>query len=218
MFVENNQKRHREADIFLSRNDVFGNIYPFSEKIFSNSYTETIDWVELVKISKNSLIKLCNNFPDFEAGIINLLNIRSGASESGSFSAVRKEKRYNVRLRSNLTINSKEQDVEKLILKGRSENISRGGMCFVTDIDSSNISYDISFLKRKINQTRPLISFPARYLLIRILGQIAWSRDIVQNGVKTLAVGIKFVDMPTKLKNRMFDLLIHLGDEFPKIT
>ena len=58
--------------VMLHENDYFGDFYPFEDKNLSHSYVEALSQVELAKISKSHLKKICTKYQDVEMAIHDL--------------------------------------------------------------------------------------------------------------------------------------------------
>jgi CRP-like cAMP-binding protein len=67
---------YRKRASFLSENQFFGDVYPFKEENRSKSYIEASTRVELVRITKSNLIKICEKHPNIEMGLIDLYKVR----------------------------------------------------------------------------------------------------------------------------------------------
>ncbi len=204
--LQNRRKVFRKPTLTLSENDFFGDIYPFNKEQRSQSYIETLDPVELVRIPKEKLMRICRKYPNIELGIIDLLSIRSITDKETSEDEIRKETRHKFSLRLELEIYPEHAPDQAIYLEGDSEDISIGGMSI--NIDPTNIrepqtvsSLDKTFSNSKIN-----VSVVTHTLLLKISGKIVWRREVVHNGAKTLAVGMQFDEMTPKIRGLLFAL------------
>ncbi len=98
------EKVHRKPNIYLSEDDFFGEIYPFKNDQICQSDIKTVTQVELVKISRQKLMKLCREFPNIELALIDLFKIRLGPEESSLPQMARKAERYQLPIKLNLEL------------------------------------------------------------------------------------------------------------------
>jgi len=204
--LQNERKVFRKPTLTLSENDYFGDIYPFNKEQRSQSYIETLEPVELVKIPKEKLMRICRKYPNIELGIIDLLSIRSIADKEQTAGEIRKETRHKFTLRLELEIYSEGAPEQAIYLEGDSEDISIGGMSI--NIEPANIRepHTISSLEKTISNCRINVSVVTQTLLLRISGEIAWQREVVHNGAKTVALGMQFDEMSPKVRGLLFAL------------
>jgi len=188
------EKKHRKAPVYLAAGDIVGDIYPFEEQKISQSYTETITSSELGKISKQGLITICTRYPNVAHSIINLFKDRQAGMKESSLLA-RKSNRHLLPLKMKLKIRPKEAGYPPFILDGFSRDISVGGVCVVLDAKHKNI---IS-LAKNIKDAGVTIFIPGGGFTLNVSGSVIWSRGVVSNGKKTLALGIQFKGMTPKV-------------------
>jgi CRP-like cAMP-binding protein len=204
--LQNQGKVFRKPTLTLSENDFFGDIYPFNKEQRSQSYIETLEPVELVRIPKEKLMRICRKYPNIELGIIDLLSIRSITDKEAPVDEIRKETRCKFILRLELEIYPEHAPDQAIYLEGDSEDISIGGMSI--NIDPTNIRepQTVSSLDKTISNSRINVSVVTHTLLLKISGKIAWHREIVHNGAKTLAMGMQFDEMSPKIRGLLFAL------------
>ncbi|MBW1820544.1 MAG: PilZ domain-containing protein [Deltaproteobacteria bacterium] len=188
------EKKHRKAAVYLAASDIVGDIYPFEEQKISQSYTETITSAELGKISKQGLITICTRYPNVAHSIINLFKDRQEGRKESSLLA-RKSKRHLLPLKMKLKIRPKEAGYPPFILDGFSRDISVGGVCVVLDAKHKNI---VS-LAKNIKDAGVTIFIPGGGFTLNVSGSVIWSRGVISNGKKTLALGIQFKGMTPKV-------------------
>jgi len=135
--LQNQRKVFRKPTLTLSENDFFGDIYPFNKEQRSQSYIETLEPVELVRIPKEKLMRICRKYPNIELGIIDLLSIRSITDKEAPVDEIRRETRHKFTLRLELEIYPEYAPDQAIYLEGDSEDISIGGMSI--NIDPTNI-------------------------------------------------------------------------------
>lgn len=188
------EKKHRKSVVYLAASDIVGDIYPFEEQIISQSYTETITSAELGKISKQGLITICTRYPNVAHSIINLFKDHQASRKESPLPA-RKSNRHLLPLKMKLKIRPKEAGYPPFILDGFSRDISVGGVCVVLDAKHKNI---VS-LAKNIKDAGVTIFIPGGGFTLNVSGSVIWSRGVISNGKKTLALGIQFKGMTPKV-------------------
>jgi CRP-like cAMP-binding protein len=198
--IDNREKVYREPNLYLNENDCFGDIYPFDRDKQSNSYVETKSQVELLRISKEKLRKICTKYPKIEYGLMNLLKVRSKASVDDSGEKLRYAGRIQVKLELGIEILLNGSQNTSIYLSGYSSDISIGGICFILDEISLNSSSEISSFEKGIRDAKVQVNFPVEDLKVSVPGKIVWLSPISHEGRKTTALGIEFEKMSPKLK------------------
>ena len=209
--LETKEKVHRKPSIYLSDDDLFGEIYPFKMDQTSKSDIKTETQVELVKVSKQKLMKLCREFPNLEPALIDLLKIRSGSESSSLPATVRKAERYQLPIKMNLELAPKGTFKNPLIVDGYSSDISIGGICVVLNGKSKQIGHLLASLPETADKSQIRVSFPGETMELKVLGNIMWRHEIHFNGNKTLALGIRFEEDSPKLRGMLFMFANSLG-------
>ena len=184
----------------LSEDDFFGNIYPFEEEKLSQSYIEAITEVELVKISKANLKKICRKYEDVEHGIINLYKARSGSEPKNIQRKERKGDRHHTPVKINLQINADPSGNTPLMLDGQSRDISIGGICVVLEAFESANS---AFLK-SIKNSKVQVSLPSEAMALNVFGTIIWGKAVRFEKENHYIIGIQFEEMSPKLQGMVF--------------
>lgn len=188
------EKKHRKSVVYLAASDIVGDIYPFEEQIISQSYTQTITSAELGKISKQGLITICTRYPNVAHSIINLFKDHQAGRKESPLPA-RESNRHLLPLKMKLKIRPKEAGYPPFILDGFSRDISVGGVCVVLDAKHKNI---VS-LAKNIKDAGITILIPGGGFTLNVSGSVIWSRGVISNGKKTLALGIQFKGMTPKV-------------------
>jgi CRP-like cAMP-binding protein len=204
--LQNQRKVFRKPTLTLSENDFFGDIYPFNKEQRSQSYIETLEPVELVRIPKEKLMRICRKYPNIELGIIALLSIRSISDKEASADEIRKETRHKFTLRLELEIYPEHAPDQAIYFEGDSEDISIGGMSINVDPTQIREPLTVSDLDKTISNSRINVSVITQTLLLKISGKIVWRREVVHSGTKTLAVGMQFDEMSPKIRGLLFAL------------
>ena len=208
--LQNQGKVFRKPTLVLAENNFFGDIYPFNKEHRSQSYIETLEPVELVRIPKEKLMRICRKYPNIELGIIDLLSVRSLTNSDEPSDMIRQESRHKFILSLQLEIYPEHSPDQAIHLEGESEDISIGGMSIIIDSTSVGDSTPISDLDKTIPNAKINVSVVTHTLLLKISGKIVWSREIVQNGTKTSAIGMQFDEMSPKIRGLLFALFSSL--------
>jgi CRP-like cAMP-binding protein len=218
--LETKDKVHRKPHIYLSDDDFFGEIYPFTKDQTCTSDIKTATQVELVKISRQKLMKLCREYPNIEMALIDLFKIRSGSGEESQTPTVRKADRYQLPIKMNLELPPKGTFKSPLTIDGYSSDISIGGICVVLNGKSKQIGHLLASLPETADNSQIRVNFPGATMELKVLGNIIWRHEIHFNGHKTLALGIRFEEDSPKLRGMLFMFANSLGipRELPQST
>ena len=195
---------HRPPNIDLNENEFFGDIYPFNKNRKCKSDIETLTKVELVKLSKPKLIKLCKKFSNLELGILDLCRIRMQSDKPGFSKQLRKEQRYDVPIDVNLELSPRATSDTQVLFEGFSSDISLGGICVILDSSQADIDTLVEAFENGSNTEKIWVGFSADKMHIKVLGRIAWSHAVTLNGEKTLVLGIQFEEMSPRLRGMLF--------------
>jgi CRP-like cAMP-binding protein len=196
-----NETLYRKSKLILMENDFFGNFFPVDSDNLSHSYVETISQVELARISKENLSKICKKHQDIEMGIIDLIRIRSSMDTSRNDTRpFRKGSRYSFVTKIALRVFQQLTGKDPLIMDGYSRDLSIGGICLVAE----ETGMDMSTLSTDIQNTTAQISMESEGMVLSVGGTITWSRIINIEGREKLALGVRFKEMSPKLKGMLF--------------
>ena len=191
---------YRKRASFLSENQFFGDVYPFKEENRSKSYIEASTRVELVRITKSNLIKICEKHPNIEMGLIDLYKVRKQNGNDSVLEKVRKVGRHQLPLKINLHIYTNANQKEPLIIDGYSRDVSIGGLCVILDGKYRSISA----ISKNIKEAKIEMSLPEEELVLKVAGSIVWSREFSWKKKKIVALGFRFKDMSPKFKGMFF--------------
>ena len=198
--IDSRDKVYREPVLYFDENDYFGDIYPFDRDKKSNSYIETKSQVELLRISKEKLRKICTKYPKIEHGLLNLLKVRSKESLDNSRAKLRDVRRIHLKLELGIEILLNGSLNTSIYLSGFSSDISIGGIRFVLDdIGLDSFSEILSF-EKGMKDAKVQVNFPIEDLKVSIPGKIVWLSPVSHEGRKTIALGVEFDKMSPKLK------------------
>ena len=190
---------YKKVNLNLAESDFFGNVYPFDEENLSQSYIEAITQVELVKISKAHLVKICRKYPDVEQSILDLIKSRPDSGQEKTMLTERKGGRLHLPINVSVQIDKDPSGGNPLILDGYSRDISIGGICVsINELEALNASFS-----KSIKNTEVRVSLPSEAMALNVSGIIIWSREVTLEDEKTFLLGIKFKKMAPKLKGMM---------------
>jgi len=210
--IEDQQVKFKKPIQVLKPNDIFGVIYPFSEDIRSQSHILTLKRTELVSIKKEKIIRLCRVHSQFEAKIIDLLQIRnSGKTENGSRSA-RKAKRYSLATPIAIEIIADKDIAAPIRITGFARDWSVSGLCFLmpdNHIEDSHQTGLSAILNGNKPEVRVILSIEKMSLAIS--GKIVRKEKVVDHGKIYLSLGIRFDDLPPMLGGAFFAFAQSVG-------
>lgn len=191
---------YRKRAALLTENQFFGDVYPLKEESRSTSYIETATRVELVRITKSNLIKICERYPNIEMGLIDLYNLRKKNDNGDVLPRVRKLGRHQLPFKINLHIFTDSNQQDPLIIEGYSRDVSIGGLCIILEGKYKSIAA----IHKNIKTARIEMSLPDEELVLKVSGDIVWSREFNWKKKKMVALGFRFKEMSPKLKGMFF--------------
>ena len=191
---------YRKRASYLTENQFFGDVYPFKEENSSRSYIETSTRAELIQISKANLITICKKYPNIEKGLMDLYKVHKEGGNGNVEPKVRKLGRHQLPLKINLHIFTNANQNEPLIIDGYSRDVSVGGLCVVLDGRYKSISA----IYKNIKTAKIEMSLPEEELVLKVAGNIVWSREFSWKKRKVVALGFRFKDMSPKFKGMFF--------------
>jgi CRP-like cAMP-binding protein len=195
---------YKQSIINLSADDSIGDLYPIKEEKVCQSYVETITPVELVKLSKQTLLQICKKYPNVESGLQAINAFRLESQKENLLKKNRKGIRHELERKLTLEIHPHSSDNFPIILEGYSKDISIGGTCVVLDAKDVSVVKSVASFSKTIKNSTVKISFPAEGLELKVSGKIAWTHEVVFQREKTLALGIQFQDLSPKLRGMLF--------------
>jgi hypothetical protein len=191
---------YQKTKMTLYENDFFGTIYPFAKEHYSHSYVETASRVEVIKLDKADLSRICNKYRDVEPGLIELYRLRSDWNENRAENIYRKEARHLIPAKIGLKIFSKSPETNPLTIEGNSRDISIGGICVFVDKETQNIELH----PNSIVNSEAQVSLQNESMTLTVAGVIRWVKEIHLEDNKAVALGIKFKEMSPKLRGTIF--------------
>ena len=188
----------------LSDDDTFGEIYPIKQEKICQSYIETTEPTELLKIPKQMLLPICKKYPNVESGLQAVSVFRSEFRKAKLLKKNRKSQRHEIMKKMSLEIFPHAATNFPIIIEAYSKDISIGGTCVVLDANDLSVAKSVSSFSKTIKDSIVKISFPSEGMELKVSGKIAWTQEIIFKGEKTLAVGIQFQDLSPKLRGMLF--------------
>ena len=134
----------REGCRLLWEADSFGEVYPFSEQISTQSHVVATTRVEVVMISRQRLMRACRRHPCVENGIIRLCRIRSVKKIEPPSNGVRKGQRYSIPTRMSVSVLPNENGQLPMVMEGHSRDLSVSGVSFIPERNGEQPKADVS--------------------------------------------------------------------------
>ena len=188
----------------LSDDDTFGEIYPLENENLSQSFIETTEPTELLKISKQMLLPVCKKYPNVESALQAVSSFRSEYRTAKLLKKNRKGQRHELIRKMSLEIFPHTLANYPIILDAYSKDISIGGTCVFLDAKDLSVAKSVASFSKTIKDAEVKISLPREGLELKVSGKIAWTKETIFRGEKTLALGIQFQDLSPKLKGMLF--------------
>jgi hypothetical protein len=193
------QKERQKYSVYLTVNDIFGDIYPFEEQKLSKSYIETVSGVELARISKGRLVEVCSKYPNVARSLVVLFKTSLKSAREDPDRGIRRTNRHPLPIKMDLEVFPEGSEDSPLVLKGYSRDISVGGVCIVVDAKYTNITR----LLQSLTNAEVQVCFPTESMKLNVLGNIVWSRKVSFEGENTLALGVQFKDMTPRMSGML---------------
>lgn len=194
-----NETSQKKQKVYLSEDDILGDVLPLDSEKISQSYTETISGVELARISKQRLSEVCAKYPHFAEGLKILVESSDKKVKANPERGVRRTERHPLPIRMNLEIDPDGAEATPLVLQGFSRDISVGGVCVVVDSKYANISRALNALSKSGIQ----VCFKGDAISLNVAGSVVWSREVSYERQKTLALGIQFKEMTPRMRGML---------------
>jgi CRP-like cAMP-binding protein len=194
----------KKSIVNLSAEDSIGDLFPIKVKKICQSYVETTTAAELVKLSRQMLIQICEKYPNVELALQALGVFQSESRRENLLKKNRKSQRHQLVRKMTLEIFPHSSANFPIILEAYSKDISIGGTCVVLDEKDVSVAKSITSFSKTIKDSKVKISFPSQGLELKVSGKIAWTQEVSFQGGKTLALGIQFQDLSPKLRGMLF--------------
>lgn len=173
--------------------EFFGEIFPLEKEQYSQSYTDTTTWVELVKITRENLIEIGKNFPSLVPAVSELFAIHRKLFPKPHVD--RKICRHSIPVRIALEVFEFKDSPPLFKLSGFARDLSIGGACIVLD-GEADPSLSGQLIGRTVNI---LMSPPNNAMTLNIKGMIIWSQIIAAEERDSQVLGIQFNAMAPNL-------------------
>lgn len=210
--IEDHQVKFKKPILVLKPNDIFGTIYPFSEKIRSQSHVVTLKRAELLSIKKEKIVRLCRVHSQFEGKIIDLLQIRKLQNSPNNISLVREAKRYDMATPIAIEITQGEDASASLRMQGVARDWSVSGLCFLSSenlVEDNHQNIFNAIHNGQKPEVRVILSIEKMSLVIS--GKIVRKEKVVDQGKIYLSLGIRFDDLPPMLGGAFFAFAQSVG-------
>jgi hypothetical protein len=188
----------------IQKNGHFGNIYPYIKEIKAQSIVETLSVVQLAKLSKKNLTIICNKFPHIEKEFIGLCDIRSNSEMPGSEIKIRKSYRYPIQVNMKVDILASEKDEPEYSFFGYSKDLSVTGVGFMINACSKELKEKLAAIFERDQKRKVVSIFYGENISITISGEIVRFQEIIENGARTVMLGIQFESMPPNIQGLLF--------------
>lgn len=186
--------------------EFFGEVFPLGKERYSQSFTDSVGRVELIRISRNNLISLCAKYPSLERSFQTLVTNRAALATNGR--SFRRIQRHEIPVGVKLEIGAMDLDQAPLTVEGAVKDMSITGMCVILN-DHNHLP-----LPDEVDgaAVRVRMSLPDDNLSLNVKGHVVWSRLLMKAGVQCRALGIEFQTLPPNLSG----LLLVFADNLTK--
>ena len=184
---------------FLKANDLFGDDLPCAVKSPMPYQVEAASNAELLKITKEDFLNLCEEHPELKHSFTKLIKypLIPDAKKSDKFS--RNTPRRHLTISLDLDILDSEVGQHPISVKGSTRDISLGGVCIIIDPKYLDIPLE-DIIDRK---TKLRFGLPNESLAVSITGRIAWCKKTKINEHQTYALGVEFNKISPQLSGLM---------------
>jgi len=173
--------------------EIFGNVYPLEKERFSQSYTETATRVEVVKITRETLLEISREFPSVGFALSELFENHLKVASPPFIE--RKTQRHSIPVRIALEVLDHDGETVFIKLHGLTRDLSIGGTCLILE-ENSHTPQSRKMIGKAVNI---IMSPPNDAMTLNIKGTIVWSQIIVADGTQSQALGIEFNTMAPNL-------------------
>ena len=188
------QHSQKDAQLLESvESEIFGEICPFDKEQFSQSITETTTRVELVKITRENLIEIGNEFPSIGPAISEMIENQRKRTPAPHVN--RKTRRHAIPVMVSLEVLELNDSKPLTKLNGFARDLSIGGACVVVD-GSTYPTRSSQLIGKSVNVK---MSSPNKVMTLKIKGAIVWSQVITTEVGDSQVIGIQFQAMPPNL-------------------
>jgi CRP-like cAMP-binding protein len=186
--------------------EFFGEVFPLDKERYSQSFTDSVGRVELVRISRANLAALCSKYPSMERSFQSLVANREVLGANGR--SFRRIQRHEIPVGVRLEIGAMGMDQTPLTVEGSVKDISISGMCVILNDRNQPPLPD----GMEGAEVRVWMSLPDDNLSLNVKGHIVWSRSLMTAVTQRRALGIEFQTLPPNLSG----LLLVFADNLTK--
>ncbi len=192
-YPSSNQFAPKEQLIETPEIEVFGEIYPLDTEQLSQSYTESTSRVELAKLTRESLVAICSDYPSVATALEELF--ANLAQTATAHQIKRRMRRHPIPVRIKLEVLHVHDRMPRFAGSGYVRDLSIGGACILLDdvVDDRLAHHMVD------KEARIAMSLPNEAMALNVRGHVIWSRELVSEGQATHALGIQFQPMPPNL-------------------
>lgn len=184
--------------------EIFGDIFPIDRERFSQSYTETVTRVELIRISRENLIDIGNHFPSVGVALSELFVHQRDIRPSAYVD--RKNHRQTIPVSVSLEIYEADNTTPLFKLCGYTRDISISGACLILD-DPPPLSDLLQLVGKSVHI---FMRSPSDALTLNVRGVIVWARMVATEAGSSPALGIQFNPMSPQLSGLLLVFADHL--------
>ena len=173
--------------------EAFGNVYPLEMEHLSQSTTQTTSRVELAKLTRESLIAICAQYPSMGPALAELF--ANLARQASSCQIKRRAQRHAITARIQLAILAVNDQMPRYTASGFTRDLSIGGACILLNKPVEAVQAKAMIGK----EARMTMSLPNEAMTLNIRGHVVWSRNLAIDDKSAHAVGLQFQPMPPNL-------------------
>jgi hypothetical protein len=203
-----------EPPRLLMENDFFGDIYPFEADKRFQGPVEAVGRVQILRLARNELSRLCRKHPRMELAVIDLYNARKLGEDREFLRMVRRTDRRRLPIRMKVKIFPAAADARPLSGTGYSRDFSVGGACIVLEKKFA----DRQGLPEHVKHARIEVALPREAMTLNVTGAVVWHRHVNFRGVKTMALGVQFDQMSPQLSGVLVAFADILSNNSPRHT
>jgi hypothetical protein len=172
----------------IGANDVFGDIFPLSEKTVSHTDIVAVTDVELVKIAKAVLSDACQKHPRIESLLQDIHKPENIEKCDRSWQTVRRAIRFGLPTKVEIISPASNGEAQLVRCTAIAVDLSLGGMC--VDLGPTPCLPEQTIRKGQSIQT--LVDLLNEVAILDLSGKIVWKREQETEKGRSLFLGIRF--------------------------
>jgi CRP-like cAMP-binding protein len=201
--MDSKSKRYTPPVKNIRENDCFGEVYPLNNISKSKSIVETMTQSQLAVLSKEDLRRLSLKYPAIEKAVIRILRVRQHPEPPNAV-LIRRHYRYPINVKITLKILDSNTPFNGRLFSGYSKDVSMGGVGFFADNIDKEAKDALSSLLENNKVIRVIIALQNECISVRTSGTIVRIQESIENGLKTVILGIEFDEMAPNLQGLLF--------------